>query len=175
MEKLSDLYAILEKNPVKISYPKSQTVVTADYDPWKLRRYKYNYGWMTFYTFGKCKVIYNVKPGCENAVVKAELSFINKERGNSYSFDVSILQNKGDMTLQNKQYIELFEQIKNKANGKEITNPFYNKINNAVFDLQSYVRNDLPHGSNISREEVEKLYNQLNEIRLKLVSTQNMM
>lgn len=164
---ISDLYADLEKFPVVVSYPDNQPSVNSNSRD--LEKFKHDHDFITNYSFGKYTVEDREKEHRYNALTLDSLIFRNTYGDYNY---VLIQRNRNNISPQDKPYVDLFAQIQRKAKGYDIKNPFYDRISDAIYNLQYYIRNDLPYNS-MSHDDAEGLYNQLDEIRTKLVATQN--
>lgn len=168
MKILSQMYAALEEFPVQVSYPAGQPSLESHL--WDLDWYKKDHSFFTNYSFGTYTVQYEEVAYIKNSTNKAILVFESKNRG--FLHRAFIPQNQSNIHPQDKPYIDLFDQIEKKSKGYEIKNPYYDTISDSIYNLQYYIRNNLPGGS-MSYDDAEKLYNQLDEIRSKLVATQN--
>ena len=166
MENLIDMYAALEKYPVTVSYPAGQIAPTAD--TIKLHDFKYDNDFSTIYTFGPYKM--------EHCEVARHNEFSRGHSKELYfmksgtAMCMRILVNKY-ITEQNKKYVTLAHDIISKANGKKFKNPFEKQISDSMFNLMYYLRN-VPLAM-MPTDEVDAIMNQLEEIKRKLLQTQN--
>lgn len=166
MENIIEMYAALEKHPVTVSYPAGQIAPTAD--TIKLHDFKYNNDFSTIYTFGPYKMEY-----CEVARHNEFSRGHSKElyfMKTGTAMCMKILVNKY-ITEQNKKYVTLAQDIISKANGKKFKNPFEKQITDSIFNLMYYLRN-VPN-TIIQSDEVDTIMNNLEEIKRKLLRTQN--
>lgn len=163
MKKLSTFYAALEQNPVTISYPDYQPAANSK----AANKWKRNDAFLTYYDFGEYRLEHGEfeKNGLEY------LHFEVEDSGESYATVFVKKDGRPGITPKDEPWLNLAEQIKNKAAGKTYKNIFFDKINDATYDLMWYVRDALPDGS-MSADESEKLYNQLDKIRTRLMATQ---
>ncbi|MBO4626201.1 MAG: hypothetical protein J5679_02940 [Alphaproteobacteria bacterium] len=166
MKELSSLYAALEQNPVTISYPDGQPAQNSE----GVNKFKRDNAFSTYYDFGKYRLEHT-----ENEKDSLEyLDFGEKDSGASYAivYTVHIEQDgRCGITTKDAPWMNLYKQIKNKAAGKQITNPFYDKISDAASTLFHYVDYELPYGS-MSDREARRIYLQLSKIKTKLLATQ---
>lgn len=166
MKRLSSFYAVLEQKPVTISYPDDQPAKDSE----GVNKFKRDNRFSTYYDFGEYRLEHTEieKKGIEY------LDFEAKDSGASYAIVYIEKDWRSGITPKDEPWINLAEQIKSKAAGnKQIKNPFYDKVSDATSTLIEYVNNQLPYGS-MSYKETERIYNQLNKIRTKLLATQTM-
>ena len=163
MQRLSTFYAALEQNPVKISYPDWQPAANSK----SANNWKKDDAFVTYYNFGG----YRLEHGEFEKIGLEYLAFEAKDLGENYATVHVKKDGRSGITPKDEPWLNLAEQIKNKAAGKTYKNIFFDKINDATYDLMRYVREALPDGS-MSDDESEKLYNQLDKIRTRLMATQ---
>lgn len=166
MENLIDMYAALEKYPVTVSYPAGQIALSTD--SIKLHDFKYDNDFSTIYTFGLYKMEY-----CEVARHNEFSRGHSKElyfMKSGTAMCMQVLVNKY-ITEQNKKYVTLAQDIISKANGKKFKNPFEKQISDSMFNLMYYLRN-VPN-TIMQSNEVDSIMNDLEEIKRKLLQTQN--
>lgn len=166
MENLIDMYATLEKYPVNVSYPAGQ--IAPDADSIKLHDFKYANDFITYYTFGPYKM--------EHREIARQYEYI-RGYGKTLCFtkcDTTMYKqvcvNKRISNI-DKMFVSLAKNIIAKANGKTFTNVFEKQIADNTSDLMYYLRN-MP-GTIMPADEVDALMNQLEEIKRKLLLTQN--
>lgn len=158
MNTIIEMYAALEANPVKISYPDGQPSVTADYKV--LDQYKQHHDFITLYDFGPYVL---TQTEHHNRLYQTLLFYKKNTTGyQEVRYDGRVWK-PGDLML-----LELFTAIKNKAAGKRYTNPLETKINDYIFWLQFYA-----NGAHSMLPDSDAIMDQLDKIKLKLLASQN--
>lgn len=166
MENLIEMYAALEIYPVVVSYPTGQMPIS--YDSIKLRDFKYDNDFITYYTFGPYKLQHQ-EIARKNELLCGYNKILCFTKIDSTMYKkVHVNKRISDM---DKRFVSLSQNIVAKANRKTFTNPFEKQIVDNTSNLMYYLRN-VP-GAMMKHDEVESLMTQLEEIKQKLLLTQN--
>ena len=133
---LIQMYSELEKNPVKISYPKGQPSnypMTPEVKQ-KLKNFMWDNRFETIYNFGPCKVIHYESRKKYGDLGVQELRFYTD--GDNLDFASLRYYQQTDEMLDpdKKQLMQLYQNVKNKLFNRNFTNPFQRQKN--PFQLQ---------------------------------------
>ena len=164
MVTMKEVYAALEKYPVKISYPKDQISVDADW--FEIDKYKRSNDFITNYKFGPYTLTHRETKHMYNALTKGVL-YLKRD---GYAFSMSTLIQK-NLLPADKEIVKLFETVKEKSENKPVKNPYEQEIRDAIYALQFYVH-DLPVDM-MSTTKVKQTMEQLEKIKYRLLATQN--
>ena len=159
-----DMYAALESNPVTVSYPDGQIAANDK----NILSYTYDNNFITIYTFGPYRLAHHDvsrKTGHFNGYDE-ELVFTKP--GTPLYIPVQI----GKFTREfKKDYIELYQAIKAKADGKPFTNPYVERANDSIYFLQKYML-EAPKEL-LDGQDKDNLLKQLDNIRTLILKGQN--
>ena len=155
-----------KKNPVTVSYPDGQ-ISPNDFN----HAHGYDHDFVTIYTFGSYKLEHNDLARSKHCIKGYSQELIFTKPGTTLYILVYVGKRLGGL---DKDYIGLSKAIQAKANGKKFENPFEKTINDSVDELQFYL-NELgnAHSAVMSYDEIQATMAQLDEIKQRLLLTQN--
>lgn len=168
MEHLISMYATLQTNPVKVSYPKNQPSI--DSEKSVIKDFKWDHDFITFYHFGPYELKHVEIERRYNQLCKQKFSFSGP---NIYPAQFLLHYNNDLIQLNDfqKEILHLGEAVINKSHGKKFENPFVNQIQYSAWNLEKYITespNDL-----ISNQDKEYMIAQLNALKVRLLKSQN--
>lgn len=167
MKEITKMYAILEIKPVTIFYPKGQPsanpIGRMEWDI--LSEFKYRNDFETIYHFGPYRITDVEVAGRYNQLVVRRLHFYRTPNMGAFAMALDRRDATSDM---DKILVELYQNVKLKSEGKAHKNPFEESILDNVYALQLYVRN-----SPMDTAAADALINELHQIKMKLLATQN--
>lgn len=163
-QNIIQMYAALETNPVTISYPDGQMAANDK----NILSYTYANNFITIYTFGPYKLVHHdVSRKTEHFDGYSEQLVFTKT-GTTFYVPIKI----GKFTREfNKDYIDLYNAIKAKADGKQITNPYVERANDAVYFLKKYIL-ETPE-TLLGVQNKDEFFKQLDNIRASILKSQN--
>ena len=164
MMTMKEVYAALEKYPVKISYPKDQISINADW--FEIDKYKRSNDFVTNYKFGPYTLTHRETKHMYNALTQGVL-YLGCD---DHAFSMSALIQK-NLLPNDKQIVKLFKAVKDKSENKSFENPYEKAISDSIYALEFYVH-DLPSNM-MSTTKIKRTMEQLNQIKIELLATQN--
>ena len=166
MEQLISMYAALQKNPVKVSYPDGQTSPN-DFN----YAQGYDNDFVTIYTFGPYMLEHNDLARSKHYIRGCEQELTFTKPGTTLYISVLVRKR---LSRLDKNYVDLFRAIQAKADGKKFENPFEKTINDSVYNLQFYLTElSHTHSTLMNDDEIQKTITKLDEIKNRLLLTQN--
>lgn len=149
-----------------MSYPDGQ-ISSNDFN----HAHGYDHDFVTIYTFGSYKLEHNDLARNKHYIKGGTQKLVFTKPGTT--FYKQILVTKRLMGL-DKDYVALSNAVRAKSEGKKFENPFEKTINDSVDELQFYL-NELinAHSAVMSYDEIQATMAQLDEIKQRLLLTQN--
>ena len=125
-EELIQMYSELEKNPVKISYPKGQPSnypITPEVKQ-KLKSFMWDNRFETTYCFGPCKVVHYDSQKMYGDLGVQELRFYTDKDNIDFASLRYYHQTNEIKDPDKKQLMQLYQNVKHKLFDRPFTNPF---------------------------------------------------
>lgn len=164
MQEIIKMYAALESNPVTVSYPDSQIAANDK----NILSYTYDNNFITVYTFGPYRLAHHDVSRKNEYLNGYSEELVFTKNGTSFYLPVQLGKFTRDFQ---KDYIDLYQAIKAKADGKQFTNPYVEHTNDAVYFLQKYIVEATEELLGVQNKD--KMLKQLEDIRALILKSQN--